>query len=296
METRNQKSGQQNQTSSKIPVSVVQVSASLTAVGKDGKMDAPGEGAQTTEILGAIRSLQNDFSKKFDDVLLAISGFKGDLQIQANRINEAEDRIGRAEDSITSMHSAIKKLQEKCDILETKVDDQENRGRRNNLRLIGLPEKAEGQDMCTFLEGWLPRALGTDTFPSPLVIERAHRIGRHNVGQDSKPRAVIMRFLNFREKENAMRAARRQRTVKFENHNVRFYPDLSAEIHRQRKPFDAVKVQLQSMGLRYGMFYPADLVITHNGQRHSFKTAPDAEKFIRGIQETARSTPTRNDG
>ncbi|KAK1903404.1 LINE-1 retrotransposable element ORF1 protein [Dissostichus eleginoides] len=213
---------------------------------------------------------------------------------QANRITEAEERIGKTEDDLNSMHSAIKKLQDKCATLEMKVEDQENRGRRNNLRLIGLPEKAEGQDVCAFLEQWLPRALGTDTFSTLPVIERADRIGRLIAGQDPKPRAVIMRFLNYRAKENAMRAARRQGTVRFENHNVRLYPDHSAETHRQQKLFEAVKKQLQSMGLCYGMFYPAILVVTHNGHRHSFNTVPDAEKFVQKLQKDARPTPVPN--
>ncbi|KAK1876910.1 LINE-1 retrotransposable element ORF1 protein [Dissostichus eleginoides] len=130
------------------------------------------------EVLGAIHSLQSDFSKKLDDVLEGISGLKGELQHQTSRITEAEERIGKTEDDLNSMHSAIKRLQDKCATLKMKVQNQENRGRRNNLRLIGLPEKVEGQDAGAFLEQWLPRVLGTDTCTTLPVIERAHRIGR----------------------------------------------------------------------------------------------------------------------
>ncbi len=56
---------------------------------------------------------------------------------------------------LAALHTpTIKMLQEKCATLEKKVEDQENRGCRNNLRLIGPPEKAEGQDLCAFLERW----------------------------------------------------------------------------------------------------------------------------------------------
>lgn len=258
------------------------------------KMDAATD-EPDTEVLNAIRSMRKDFTEKFEDVLAGIGGLKNELQAQANRITETEDRIGRAEDDLHAMHNTVKKLKEKCDTLESRVEEQENRGRRNNLRIIGIPEKAEGQDMCAFLEGWLPKALGTDIFPSPPVIERAHRIGRLIPGQDSKPRAVIMRLLNYREKEKVMRAARRRGDVKFENHIVRFYPDYSAETHRQQRLFDAVKRQLQSMGLRYGMFYPAILVVTYNGQQHSFTSAPDAEKFVQSIKRDTASTSAPDD-
>ena len=255
--TKAQKAAQQNSTTSKLPASAPQAKATSAAASMEAASDAAAEEGSSTDVISAIHAMQIDFSKKFEDVLSGISGIKNELQRQANRITEAEDRIGQAEDSLK---------------------------RRNNLRLIGLPEKAEGNDMCAFLEKWLITALGTDTFPTPPIIERAHRIGRLSAGQDPKPRAVIIRFLNYREKESAVRAARRQNTVKFENHSVRFYPDYSVETHRQQRLFDPVKRQLQSLGLRYGMFYPAILAVTHNGQRHPFTKVHDTEKFVQRVQ------------
>ncbi|KAK1878016.1 LINE-1 type transposase domain containing protein 1 [Dissostichus eleginoides] len=259
MPGRPPKTGPQTSAASKTSTSQAKVSSAAACQNTEAM-------AENVEVLGAIHAMQSNFSKKLDDVLEGICGLKA--LSKSYRINAPH--------------------------FEMKVEDQENRGRRNNLRLIGLPEKAEGQDVCAFLEQWLPRALGTDTFSTLPVIERAHRIGRLIAGQDPKPRAVIMRFLNYRDKENAMRAARRQGTVRFENHNGRLYPDHSAETHRQQKLFEAVKKQLQSMGLRYGMFYPAIFVVTHNGHRHSFNTVPDAEKFVQKLQKDARPTPVPN--
>lgn len=36
--------------------------------------------------------------------------------------------------------------------LKDKVDDLENRSRRNNLRLVGFPEGVEGRDAVSFVE------------------------------------------------------------------------------------------------------------------------------------------------
>lgn len=44
--------------------------------------------------------------------------------------------------------------------LEMKLDDYENRQRRKNLRISGLPEGIEGQDAIAFLQEWLPKTLG----------------------------------------------------------------------------------------------------------------------------------------
>lgn len=45
--------------------------------------------------------------------------------------------------------------------LLAKVDDLENRSRRNNICLVGIPERAEGSDAVSFCEKWWrsPRSL-----------------------------------------------------------------------------------------------------------------------------------------
>ena len=63
-----------------------------------------------------------------------------------------------------------------------------------------------------------------------------------------------------------------------------FFPDLSAELHRQRRRFDGVKKQLRSLNIRYGIMYPAKLRLTFNGQSREFDSPADAEKFVQGIQ------------
>lgn len=45
------------------------------------------------------------------------------------------------------------------------MDELENRCRRSNLRLVGLPEKTEQWDMASFLQTWLMELLGRDVPP-----------------------------------------------------------------------------------------------------------------------------------
>lgn len=76
----------------------------------------------------------------------------------AERVGEAEVRISAAED-ITSLPARVQALQNKDKDLEGKVLDLEARPRRSKLRLVNLPEGAEGEDVCAFLGKWLPEAL-----------------------------------------------------------------------------------------------------------------------------------------
>ena len=53
-----------------------------------------------------------------------------------------------------------------------RVNDTENRARRNNLRFVGFPEGAEKMDCSGFLEKWLLGLFGAEKF-SPFC----HRKG-----------------------------------------------------------------------------------------------------------------------
>ena len=58
--------------------------------------------------------------------------------------------------------------------------------------------------------------------------------------------------------------------------------DIESHATRQRqREFDGVKARFRSMDIRYGMLYPAHLVITHDGKRRIFKTVSEAEEYLR---------------
>ncbi len=108
-----------------------------------------------------------------------------------------------------------------------KVIDLENRSRRNNLRLVGLPEKEEGSDACAFLEKFLPETLELGESVTPLIIERAHRIpsSAQKNRQDGKvqPRTVIMKFLNFKQKETCSKGCKEKGVIAYKGSNLRFF-------------------------------------------------------------------------
>lgn len=224
--------------------------------------------ATNDDILSAIRSLKADFTKHSADTLDAINGIKTDLLSQSQRIGEAEERIAQTED-VSALQHKVKKLEETTDFLRNKVQDLEDRGRRSNLRLVGLPEKSEGSNMCAFIEGLLSKVLN-DTFSSTPVIERAHRVGQVNPNCPTTSRAIVMKFLNYQDKEKALRAARKMKELRYEGQRISLFPDLSAETRQRQRQFDGVKAQLRGMEIRYGMLYPAHLIVTHSDQRHIF--------------------------
>lgn len=92
--------------------------------------------------------------------------------MHSRRIGEMEERISQAEEDVTILQQKVEQLEGTVAILSNKIQEQEYCGRRSNLRLIGLPEKTEGSDMCNFLENWLPKFWVTISPPSQSSNER----------------------------------------------------------------------------------------------------------------------------
>ena len=181
------------------------------------------------------------------------------------RIAQAEQRISDAEDNVNELLTKVSTLENTVKTLTDKVDDLECRSRRNNVRLVGLPEKAGGQNAATFLERWLLEALGLEPREAP-VIERAHRIGtlpsNPSVGH---PRTLMMKVLNFRDKEQVLKAARIKGKILYGNVEVRLHLDLSAGAHKMQRSYDEVRKKLREKGInKHRIIFPARLLVTHN--------------------------------
>ncbi len=75
-------------------------------------------------------------------------------------------------------------LKDQLERLTEKMTDMEDRCRRNNVRLVGLPEGMEGPDAAYFLVAnlskWIPSLRGRD-----IEIDRVHRV--YDGGRGSDP-------------------------------------------------------------------------------------------------------------
>lgn len=179
------------------------------------------------------------FSSKADEVVAAMNEMQKKLSDCVGRVAQTEKRISNVEDEHVVMGTTISRLEKENKELMDKLVDLETRSRRNNLRLVGVPEGEEGADTCGFLENWITDVLELNTSRSPLVIERAHRIGPKRKPEEP-PRTLIMCFLNYKQKDMVLRAARSKKDILYKNKRVRFYEDVATEVHKQQKKFGEV--------------------------------------------------------
>ncbi|CAB1451091.1 unnamed protein product [Pleuronectes platessa] len=120
-----------------------------------------------------MKSLHSCFGPKVDNIdnrlsdvansIVAIEGKLSDVErdvaANATHIGEAETRVATTEDKLQHTQEALASATKRIAYLESKTEDLENRGRRKNLRIFGLRERAEGnRQRCQSGEGGTARS------------------------------------------------------------------------------------------------------------------------------------------
>uniref|UniRef100_A0A3Q0T2G0 L1 transposable element RRM domain-containing protein n=1 Tax=Amphilophus citrinellus TaxID=61819 RepID=A0A3Q0T2G0_AMPCI len=261
----------------------------VKTTGKEGSEDDASNDVETEQMEEAIASPQTNEASVLEaihEVITSNQEINDTIGVFLERLSSAETHIGNVEDKVTSLKSKETSLRKKVEEIALKVDDLENRSRRSNVRIIGLPEKTEHGEITAFLQTWLWEVLGRDAFPSPPIIERAHRLQGQSAPGNS-PRVIIVKFLNYQDKVRVMTAARLKGKVMYNGSHVMFFPDLSTEVLKRRKQYNQVKQQLRDLNINFGLIFPAKMRIFHRGNRFLFHTPSEVEEFIRKTRQPA---------
>lgn len=229
----------------------------------------------------AIQQIKTDmlthFDVKTDSIHYSLSSIQNSLSTLGDQVNLLEQRVGANEDNVQASITRIQQLEKDNFYLIDKVDDLENRNRRSNLRFIGVQESVEGNDITGFMSRLIPQLLGQDNFPTPLVIEWAHRSPTVRQNDRASPRPIMIKLLNFQDKVKILRIAREKKKLEHNGTRLYIYPDFSAELMKRRKSFDPVKRKLRELNMKYSLRYPCTLCVFVDGKQQRFSCHKDAE-------------------
>uniref|UniRef100_K7E4Q3 L1 transposable element RRM domain-containing protein n=1 Tax=Monodelphis domestica TaxID=13616 RepID=K7E4Q3_MONDO len=183
-----------------------------------------------------------------------------------------------------------KKLEENIKYLTDKVIDLENRGRRENLKIIGLPEKPEINtklDMVIqdIIKENCPEILeqGGNT-----ATDRAHRTPSTLNPQKTTPRNVIAKFQSYQTKEKILQEARK-RQFRYKGMPIRVTQDLASSTLNDRKAWNMIFRKARELGLQPRISYPAKLTIYFQGKVWAFNKIEDFQLFAKKRPELCKS-------
>lgn len=117
---------------------------------------------------------------KTDALQMDFGLIRRDMETFRGRLTETEHTA-----ELHTLHTNVKSL-------KFRTEDAKNCNRRNNLRIIGVPEGAEGQDPAAFAEHLLQAMLPQAQFSHFFMVERAHRMLSTRSPVGSQPRTFYL--------------------------------------------------------------------------------------------------------
>ncbi|KAI4788433.1 hypothetical protein KUCAC02_025853 [Chaenocephalus aceratus] len=187
--------------------------------------------------------------------------------------------------SLPSLEATCATLTDSNVKLLAKVTDLKSRSRRNNIRIVGLPESIEGPHPSTFFPKLLMEVFGEGVLDSPPECDRAQRSLTDKPKPGQRPRPVIIRVQRYQQKEKIIREARARRgKLQYQGTPIAIYEDYTPEVMEQRYKYREVMAELYNLGLKPALLFPARLsIVSKEGGKKRFSSVAEAKGYIASI-------------
>uniref|UniRef100_A0A3B1JBE8 L1 transposable element RRM domain-containing protein n=1 Tax=Astyanax mexicanus TaxID=7994 RepID=A0A3B1JBE8_ASTMX len=252
-------------------------------------------------------------SSSVDSLKPTLSELSMDVKAIRNDMDNFRTNLVKIESEISMLTASLAKLGKRTDILQAaqrqdrdgikeandgvsklqkRLAELEDRSRRSNLRLVGLPENEEGGDAVAFLQRQLPVWFPSLAGKSSLEIERAHRVYSGQPNSDgNKPRTLIFKLLRYTDRQEILKAYRQPGAqVTHGRTRLLLFPDYSTDTAVRRKAFQPVISSLKSKGLQPFLLYPAKMKVLHNSQTHVFSSPEEAQRFADSVHSVSANS------
>uniref|UniRef100_A0AAV2KS28 Uncharacterized protein n=1 Tax=Knipowitschia caucasica TaxID=637954 RepID=A0AAV2KS28_KNICA len=187
-----------------------------------------------------------------------LTGLQNSVEDHDQRITSLEQFANSTSDELTDVRTELAAVASENAKLKARLIDLSGRTRRNNIRIVGLPEQIENQTRPTeFFSQLLCDVLGADILSSPPKLDRAHR---------AQPARLASTGL--------------QGGLKYKDTPIHIFEDYAPEVLEQRAQYRDVMKRLFELGYKPALRYPAKLsVVLHDGSRKLLPTVKEAADF-----------------
>ncbi|KAK5936002.1 hypothetical protein CgunFtcFv8_021308 [Champsocephalus gunnari] len=225
-----------------------------------------------------IETVTENLKKEFS-IMKGDAAIKATMLAHTEAIKEVEGAATQHSDDITRLQTEVARLTADTAKLSDKCEDLEGRSRRNNIRMIGVPEGKEGTRPREFISQLLTDLLSLDQKP---LIDRCHRSLRQCPSDGQPPRPFILRLHYYHAVEDILRKATGSGNLIYQGKRIQLFPDYPpTAVNRRREFMTAREILRNKPDVRYGLLYPARLIVTHGGQQHSFTDPKAALDYAR---------------
>lgn len=161
-----------------------------------------------------------------------------------------------------------------------KIDDLENRTRRNNLKIRGIPSAIQHNDLKNYLKHLFAQLLDMDN-PEIIKIDRAHRLGIRNRGPSRfTTRDVICCLQSFEIKTEILAATRLKSPIRYKDAELQIFGDFSKRTSDRRRMLRPITEELRKHGLKYKWGFPLSIMVMKDGNYHTLEDGDPIEPFL----------------
>ncbi|XP_071504522.1 uncharacterized protein [Diadema antillarum] len=161
--------------------------------------------------------------------------------IKRKRIDTLEKQQAEMKTTIDELRKETDDLRARTVICEAAVNKSERFLRRNNVRIVGIPEAPPGDEREDCIQA--SEKILRDKFNITAKVERAHRDG---LKSKDRPRHILVKLLSYRDKVDVMRSCRNV----LNNENYFIIDDLTAVDLAEKKRWSKQVQQLYSSGTK----------------------------------------------
>ena len=235
-------------------------------------------------------SMADDLKNSFAALESRLEKMQTTLSDHGQRIVSLETSAESDDQRILALEAKVVTLADSNSKLLAKTLDLESRSRRNNIRIIGLPESIEGPTPTMFFSKLLVELFGEEILESPPELDRAHRALTAKPQPGSRPRPVIIRLHRYQSKDLIIREARKRRgNLQYQGAPVQIFEDYAPEVAEERAKYRSVMAELYNLSLRPSLLFPARLQVTLNGgTKKRFSSPEEAAAFASSYKQSPR--------
>uniref|UniRef100_A0A5F8GWY1 L1 transposable element RRM domain-containing protein n=1 Tax=Monodelphis domestica TaxID=13616 RepID=A0A5F8GWY1_MONDO len=236
---------------------------------------------EVKEMKDEVKRMKDDLQRKSDQKEKDDQKARDEIQSLRIRIQQLESSdLTRQQDTI-KQNKKNEKIEENVKHFIHKTDDLENRSRRDNLRIIVLPEDHDKRKSLDIILEEIIQENCSEILEQEgkVEIERIHRSSPVFNPQLTTPRNVIAKFKNNQMKEKILQAAKKK-PFRYHGNTMRLTEVLDASTLKDRKAWNKIFRKARELGLQPRIKYPSKLTIFLQGKVCSFNTTEEFQAFI----------------
>ncbi|XP_072164898.1 uncharacterized protein [Diadema setosum] len=165
------------------------------------------------------------------------------IEFESRRVTEVENRNLQLEKRMGELEKEVSTLRSEVERHNSAINKSERFSRRNNIRIVGIPESTNADEDCTALvENITKEKFGLD-----IKVERAHRDGK---ASKDRPRHILFKTLSYREKVDIMKNQR----LKLAKEAYFMTDDLTADDLAEKRKWSTAVQELYKNGVKLRFF------------------------------------------